>query len=381
MKLSILSASSMQGYQDCSMSYYFGKDARLQPKKSHGGDVGTCFHQGMEVYIKQEYRYGFAQCVKQANKTPGFKHFPDSVVKEASEIGEAWLNEHKLPDIFHLGEGKNGLKFPQAELAFGPAGDEMYGNVVEPANAVTFASGLKVHGLIDMIHPVFSHDGSGLMIVTDWKTNKFPPKTIADKIQPQLYALVVHKLTGYPVRCEFWYVREPYSGPRVYHPSLEELAGLEERLLAVQQRIEADTSPKANPSLDCNWCYHNYACADFTDWVGAAPPVNGQAQTWESMNLNDLADVFGFWRDRFLASKKMKGEIQRVVLKRMRQQGLKELNDWTIGHMYDTDWSLHAQDVIDEWGGIEAMPTALKTELTRHHKQRSIGSPFLRQKR
>lgn len=375
MKVSILSASTMDAYERCSMNYYFGKEARLTKKPSRTAHVGSCFHQGMEVYITHEYQYSFADCVRQANKTPGFDHFDDTVVEEAIAIGHEWLLEHKLPEPVKLGD----MQFPQAEMAFGPPGDVIYGKVVEPGNAITFKSGLKVHGLIDMIHPEFDRFGNCTMVVTDWKTNRYPPKDIHNKRQPQLYALVVHRLTGLPVRCEFWYVRNAHSGPRTYQPSIEEFDEIEQNLLDVQKRITDDTNPCGTPSLDaCHYCDYNYACSEFTNWLAKDHPQF--SQSWETLPINQLADVFEFYRDRFLIVKKTRKEIQSVILQRMQQAGLKELDDWYITYSYETKWTPHAEEVIRDWGGLDLMPENLRNELVMHHMVRDIGSPYLRRK-
>lgn len=380
MKLKVLSASSMDSYESCSKKYYYAKESGIKRKDSTGYLVGLCFHQAMEMYVKQRYRYSFSQCTRHANKTVGFDHYNDTIVNETIGIGEAWLQEHKMPEPLNIESPSGPIKYPMAEMAFGPPGHVIYDTPVMPANAVTFSSGLKVHGMIDMIHPEYDRFGNCTMVITDWKTNKWPPETISDKRQPQLYVLVVHKLTNLPVRCEFWYVRDPYSGPRVFQPSLEDLQDIEERLLDVQARIAGDTNAEATPTIDCQWCGYNYACPDFTQWLDQTP-ANGKPQSWDTMDLDALADIFGFYRDRHLASDKARKEIQKIILSRMHQGGLKELNEWQIAYRYQTEWSPHGQDVIQEWGGLDIMPTDLKTQLIQHHKLRDIGSPFLRPKR
>jgi len=392
MSQQVLSPSAMESYLACPQKYWYSYKTDVERKPSFTAQVGLCFHQAMEFYVKTHYRFTFDYAMAYTLRE---KYFPDNISNEALEIGNRWLakNQKYLPKPMQLGENW----FPQAEMVFGPPGDVVHETKVPEGNQVSFQSGLAVHGFIDMIYPEYDPlKEQWIFVVVDWKTNRQPFKEPEFKKQSQIYALAAHKMTkGYPVRVDYWFVRFPELGPLQWEPNPDDFPKIEENLVALQNEILGNTEPRAIPSKNCQWCDYNYTCSPFKDWTKTKccdtcemqAKENGEKipkrcrhlkQIWEKQPLDELVEEFEEMRERALAADYYRKGMGRVLVERMDQEGLDKLGNFQLAIWSEKVFDDEANAQIRSWEGKANMPIQLINQLEIYHKTTKAGTAYLR---
>ncbi len=346
----------MDAYLGCPEKYRHRYEADTIPRPVFTANVGSAFHQAIEVYVKSKYTMTFSEAMYWS--IANIETFPPSVIKEALEIGSKWLSEGPLPPVERIFG---------AEVSFAPPGKYLRGK--KPHNEIKFDSGLAVHGYIDMIY----EDGDTIVVV-DYKTQRswISPEQLSAKIQAMTYALVAHRITNRPIRVEFHMIRYPEDGAVVWVPEPDKWSEIEEILSAYQTAIRLDEHPEARPDEDCRWCPYNYACKDYQTWAENAPV----RKMWENMSLNERIEDLNEWHARFSVARDSTNKLKELVLNEMQIRNIDQIGRWRINRKAKSTWAPEAAAIIAQYGGLSHVPSRIQIEL-RKYKSTTYGKPYL----
>ncbi len=368
----VLSPSAVERFEKCPKQYWFASKNFQSKPRGYGGAVGSCFHQAIETYIDMHYKKSFE--VALAWSVANQEYFSGEVQEETLKIWNAWIQKHTLPNIINVGN----LTFPITELAFGPTGDKVHGIVIQPKNQVNFESGLRVHGFIDMIYAETNNENQITnLVVVDWKTQRYKIPFIHLKRQAQIYALAVQKLTGFPVRVEFAFIRFPQDSLVKWTPTKEELTKLEAELANLQNHISLlpDDKVAGRVGEHCKWCPFNFDCKEYSDWINRP---NLQSKIWHTMTLEELAGEFDQIRSKKAVVTKQFYEIRDLMISEMQRKNIDMVGDFMIDNRWDKEYSEEAETVIRDAGGASYLPQKILDEIEMKHTTYSPGNPYIR---
>jgi len=223
-----------------------------------------------------------------------------------------------------------------------------------------------------------------MIVITDWKTNRVRFPSLIHNRQAQLYAVAVNRLfsSKVPIKVEFQFVRYPEAPAVSWSPTLEEINECERELCLIHERISLEPTkapgPKPTVGLHCRYCAFNYTCNPYKLWISEVP---GSSQIWEAMELSELIKEFDYIKNQYYATKRHHDQLKDIILTMFEREGIDGYENYCLGTRYKTQWSEHALEVIQSWGGLDNMPLTLKNELTQQHQIRIPGNPFLREVR
>ncbi len=375
----VLSPSAVEQFEKCPKQYWFKvKGFKGKPRGANtGGNVGLCFHGAIETFIDMKYKRTFRQAL--AWFVTNVKYFDQGVQKETLKIWDAWSKKHQMPDIVEVQMGESKLSFPMTEIPFGPIGDKVRGIIIQPKNQVEFDSGLRIHGFIDMIYAETNAKNQVTnLVVVDWKTQRYKIPFIHLKRQAQIYALAVQKLTGFPVRVEFAFIRFPVDSLVKWTPTNEELEQLELELSSLQTYMLTLPDEKVEAKIGeyCKYCPFNYDCKAYNKWIKRDTETG--AKVWQMMELNELIQEFDMIRAKKNVITSEFYELRDLVISGMQQKNLVAFGDFKIDYRLEKERTEEAQRIIKLFEGVEHVPAQLMSEVEEFHTNWKSGNPYLR---
>ncbi|SDE98754.1 putative RecB family exonuclease [Streptomyces griseoaurantiacus] len=255
-----LSPSRAGDFMQCPLLYRFRVIDRLPEKPSPAATRGTLVHAVLERLFDAPAAERTAPRAR--SLVPGQW---DRLLKNRPELAELFADDEDgsrlagwLEEAGQLVERWFALEDP---TRLEPVEREMFVQT-------RLESGLTLRGIIDRVDVA----PTGEVRIVDYKTGKAPRPEYAEGplFQMKFYALVIWRLKKVvPRRLQLVYLG---SGDVVtYDPVIEDLQGVERKLLALWEAIRTATETgdwRPRPTKLCGWCDHQEFCPEF----GGTPP-------------------------------------------------------------------------------------------------------------
>lgn len=353
----------MDKYLSCPLRFkHYNKGTTARPSSSY--KVGSCCHHALEVYVDSKGSMDIEEAMNYA--TTYVQAFKPNVVKEALKILKIWISHLNLPSP---------EKIIGTEIRFGPHNSNIRGLPVH--EGVEFDSGLKIHGIIDILW-----NDNGTVVIGDYKSSRqyMTDQDLSTKLQAQLYATAIHQIRpDVPIRVEFYMLRYPENGPVIWVPEEGQFKEIEKQLHAYQKRISEDQTFEPQPSEECKWCEYNYCCTAFKLWTKPSDE-NGGYKLWEMMGVLELVDELDEWFGKYISTKRVVDDIKSLLQEHMERANIEKTANWKITRKSYPQYHEDVAPLIARYGGMTKIRKEypeLYTEL-QSFKSTKWGRPFLR---
>lgn len=244
------SYSRIERYLKCPLSFKLAYIDKVPMPETPSLRVGSAFHSIAEDFLKKFHSDGFISPDEQRK-----------AVLSLLEEKEAEMSETEVLDLRTMVDGWFSSFVPESD-------------VEEPEIEMSTAVNREFSPVEWMDPDVFSRlkidylyfrNGRKLVVITDWKTDRYlPPQSVIEKsLQLKLYGFFTYIL--FPevkdVVIRLFYVK--YGVPRTKELDVEEALDVRDRLFSIIDKIEKDQKFSARVGSHCSYCPFTGVCPFF----------------------------------------------------------------------------------------------------------------------